>query len=669
LARDFLEFTFIFIGTRLKEPLFWHHIHRLMSATGFRAGQSFIVAPSFSANDARALSDKNIVPLEGTLTDFLDGLQASLGSSLPAVTVLEAQSDAISALRKTDLGDDVAHFADELFSLLVVNRRRLAASFPPIDPRVRPFYYGSEPTWRDILDGVPAQLEALDSIKAALESDAREILVHGPAGSGKTTLMMMAALDYATAHPEVLVLWCDKTSLFPRRLLSMLDERLTQPILVVMDDASRAADDLHSFIANTPAARTRLALCDRTNIYRRTPSLRGLEIDCTRRVARIAKSDVVPILQKLEQFGPWARLKTMSQEERECEIYEVAQRQLLVGLREATSGIGYDRIIADEYQRLESGYPLIAFNVVAVASMHRTPISVRTFRIAVEVLGLSWQECPSDLTEGLEEVVFRTGDYLHARHPYIAEHIAMHVIDEEDVLATVRAILHGIARLGVPVRQTAPGAEARLFAALTNHEFLRRRFARRSTQIVSLYESLGRHFGQDPLFIMHQALFEQTCGKEGLMNAINHIRTALDMWPTSYQILNAYANIHFDAAVNASGPAEALSIMEAASEVLEEQCEHPRTAAYALVGLCWGRISVLLQWWPEKAGDEWRALARRLQNTERHHAGNPEITRALREIPLMIARGRVAGDHARRRDPGHATGTRGRRRARRPSRR
>jgi hypothetical protein len=99
--------------------------------------------------------------------------------------------------------------------------------------------------------------------------------------------------------------------------------------------------------------------------------------------------------------------------------------------------------------------------------------------------------------------------------------------------------------------------------------------------------------------------------------------------------------IHFDVARRSNSAESALAIMEQATELLEEQTKNPENAAYALVGLARGRISVLQRWWPEKVSEEWRQLRPRLEVAAKEYRENPEIRKALHEIPFDIAKARA----------------------------
>ena len=69
---------------------------------------------------------------------------------------------------------------------------------------------------------------------------------------------------------------------------------------------------------------------------------------------RIRQSDVDPVLEKLERFGPWTRLEQMTITERRKELFEKSSRQLLIGLLETTSGIGFTQIIRRDYAEIGS---------------------------------------------------------------------------------------------------------------------------------------------------------------------------------------------------------------------------------------------------------------------------------------------------------------------------
>jgi hypothetical protein len=51
VARDFYKYTFIFIGTKLKEPLFYHQIEKYKAKTNSSDIRSYILIPELTPHD------------------------------------------------------------------------------------------------------------------------------------------------------------------------------------------------------------------------------------------------------------------------------------------------------------------------------------------------------------------------------------------------------------------------------------------------------------------------------------------------------------------------------------------------------------------------------------------------------------------------------------------
>ena len=63
---------------------------------------------------------------------------------------------------------------------------------------IRSFYKGFQPTWKDIIDDIPASLAILDDSYSFIneyKGTERVIPFIGPAGSGKTTLLMQLCYE------------------------------------------------------------------------------------------------------------------------------------------------------------------------------------------------------------------------------------------------------------------------------------------------------------------------------------------------------------------------------------------------------------------------------------------------------------------------------------------
>lgn len=636
-ASDFLQYTFLFIGTKLNEPLFRHQVDRLIRLKGQRPGTSYIVSPSFSENKRLQLADENIEALPGTTSELVQALVAALGPKVSMTQMLKLQHPNLQQLIAKVPAHELPKVAAQLDNLELVVPDQLRVRIPAAKPGVRDFYYGSEPTWRDILDEVPATLVCTTDLIKAVEGNSRVTLLHGPAGCGKSTAMMSSAYSYALRHPESFVIWVRRISDFPRDAISELCASGVNEVVVFVDDYAVHAGDIIKLLGRA-LKNLRFVISERSNLIPSSSGDYHVAENVAVRMSKLGAGDADALLLKLEQFGPWDRLGRISVHRRRKELEVIGDKQLLVGLREATQGIGYDKIVASEFERLQGAYAKSAYTVIALASMHRLDISTATFDLAMRALVRN-EEIPAKRLAGLEEVAFNDGGWFRVRHQILAEFTISRVVETRKVLNSLDAILKAHSRYGSPLRKYANKGEQRLFAALTNHDFLWRIFRDVKGEVLAVFAKWERAFANDGLFWLQYALFEERCGVANLEAAVNHIRTALRIYPESFQIINAYANIHFALALHSKTAEEALLLMEQATQSIRDQEFDTHTEAYTAVALAKGRIGVLKRWYPARVKDELREAEARLREVFRHDPKNRRVQDAINQLNLEAANG------------------------------
>ncbi len=264
-AQDFQRFTFLFVGTKLNEPLFRHHIDRLIAQTGHRPGTAYVVSPSFSDNRAMQLRAENIEPLVGGVEDLANGLTKSLGKRVTVSEVMRAQHPNLQQLIDRIPRAELAEVAGQLDQLELVDQEQLKKTIPPASEGVRSFYYGSEPTWRDVIDGVPAEGTGFRELVSAVEGTSATILLHGPAGSGKTTTLMMAAYAFASIRPQAFAIWVRGVTDFPKEAIEKLATSGVEEVVVFVDDFAVHAADLLELIRKGIKS-LRFVIADRSNL-------------------------------------------------------------------------------------------------------------------------------------------------------------------------------------------------------------------------------------------------------------------------------------------------------------------------------------------------------------------------------------------------------------------
>ena len=230
LARDFFRNTFFFIGTKLSEPLFFHQVERFRATVGSVEGESYVLTPSATPIEIGGLKELNLAHIAGTLEQFVAWLKVEFLEPPQPIDVAKRVYPQLEYLAKSSTPDKALRVFE---SVVRVGRVELSSHLRKIIPRhkVRDFYRGFKPTWRDILDGVPAELRGTQvAFKRILDVKPGEKLfvVYGPAGSGKSTALMQVGLRLAemSRYP---VYYLSEPIRDVRELLNALEESSKTP--------------------------------------------------------------------------------------------------------------------------------------------------------------------------------------------------------------------------------------------------------------------------------------------------------------------------------------------------------------------------------------------------------------------------------------------------------
>jgi len=272
-------------------------------------------------------------------------------------------------------------------------------------------------------------------------------------------------------------------------------------------------------------------VADRTNAWSRVSTEFNNVDKAIINVRWITRDDATRILKRLESFGDWSRMEKLSEERRIQEINENPKRQLLVALKEATTGRGFDDIINSEYASLVGDYERASCIYIALATMHNLRLSVQTFDT---LMGRRFGSVRMPRDANLEGIVTEEGGGLSLRHRVIADHLVRRVISRDDIADAIGDVMQAQARLGAPLRETAKAIEYRLFTRLTNHEFLLELFRRNPERMVSKFDENQAHYRPDFLFWLQLALFEFYSRKELRRRALDHIGIARNIYPDSF---------------------------------------------------------------------------------------------------------------------------------------
>lgn len=587
LAKDFFNFTFIFIGTKLNESLFYHHIERYRSLGHDGGPGSFLITPGVTEIKRTAFKAAGITHIDATIQDLANWITREFPNGYSAESAfigrnpqLQSRTGALTLAQPVMMG------------LEPVNRASIAQWIPSeASTRIRTFYQGFKPNWREIIDAVPAWLSAHEEFFLKLQKSRTDQLtvVEGSAGSGKTTLLMQMALAISDQ-------WGCPCFFVGQELhdlkgaVSHLEKVLTTPYYLFTDQLDEYADTLNVLFESKRYPKLRVIGSERSQIWgsRVAARLAGHHA-APYRMHLITEDDALKILVKLEAHGPWTRLGKLKPIERHHEIFRKSKRQLLIGLMEATSGKGFDEIIESEYLSLPTATLRRVVLFVGLATVHRLPMTIDF--LSSGLIKLKIKESPFQLIGLLQGIISRHDNLVVLRHPIYARRIFERYASQHEIGLTLTALLDSFASYQSPVVQHLPPPLNEVYRKNINHRFLTAIF-KRTEKVIELYQRFEKEFEPDGLYWLHYGLALRDVGQQE--QSLTMLRTARSAYPSEHTI-HAYAQQLFIVAKTVENIAKAETLVIEAVEILRGLHKQRRRQQdfYPIVLLSEGHVTAI----------------------------------------------------------------------------
>ncbi len=532
LIDDLYTRPVLFVGTLLEESPFHHYLElretRDRTIEEFRP-KSFLVCPNISPIRSATLKDRNILGIEASGKEFFSSLLEAVdiaelsvskvrGRVLPHVTI---------RLDTAELDEGIGRY----FDLIQPDR------LPPVKEfSAGQFFFGTEPSWNDIRsrhDGRRVIVTDLLTQIKAVSATFSCVVLHGPAGSGKTTTMMRAAQELASDGN--LVFYAKSLErLDLTRLLAVIKKHMGQRHFVFIDVMSRQLGSIDKVKkAMEECANLTLVLSDRSNAYfsrcQAITDLNPTEV----RMPDLCEADVIAILERLEHFGYLGVLKGVPRTEQVQAFMVRASKQLLVAMREATSGKGFNAILQSEFNELAQpaklAYTICCLAVAAgapgVYRRHLTPcLSSSEFKKASII---------NDMLRGVLVPANQTGTMLMPRHRLIAHWTAIDVVPAALKVEATTTFLKQISADIVPheIKRRSPAFVA--YRGMINLEHLYEMFNSDMELTIGIYEELRTYYGQDFLFWLQFGMAHARSGHLDI--AENYLNQSRALYPNSHQ--------------------------------------------------------------------------------------------------------------------------------------
>jgi len=596
LGIDFFRYTFLFIGTKLDESIFFQQVERYRDAAGAAEGESYLLVPSLSEIERTSLASQHVIHVPGDLAAFCAWLQSTFPVPSKPIDIAVARRPQLASVLFDAKSDaDQYHYAN-----LFQHVERIDTSLPAFQRTdsekhaIRDFYRGFKPTWSDIHEGVPAELattrEFAEFIKTAIGKQ-KLVVLYGPAGSGKSTLLMQAAYHIMrdTSTPVyVLTQPADNIG----EILNALDKAHSEPYVIFTDKLDSIAHELNGILKSHKLLRGTVVGSDRQNIWvGRTRDILGEFSGAPFKVSEIHELDAEAILRKVEQFGPWQRLRKLKPADRVHELVAKAKRQLLIGLLETTLGIGFEKLIEDDYKRLKSREERLFLTVVGLATVHRSSIQEALAHRALRHLGI--EKSVLQLLRLTAGIAVHINGALFVRHPVYARYLFEHVIDPSEIQGSIKALLAAFGAYRVPIAKYAGKNERYVFKSIVNHRFLREVLRGRDDLILDIFKSYEKVFQEDGMFWLHYGLALRESGEHE--EALSKLQTAYDAYPSG-QAEHALAQQKLILGTITDSRTKAYAMLDEAKETLNRLDQvRELSDAYPIVTLSEGHVAIVLK--------------------------------------------------------------------------
>jgi len=532
VASDFLQCVFIFIGTNLSEPVFYHQAERYKERAGISAPLSYVFSPTATPIQIAGFDSYGLRHIQATLDDFCYWLLSELPIIPSPTDIAQNRIPELRSFLAKKSEKEKLDYAALLKDVVVVSRQTLAQDTEALTSgTIRPFYKGFKPTWRDVIDNVPAELSQLsiilEKLKDTTPTENNLFAIVGPAGSGKSTLLKMLALALSDAGNKVYFLEIGSSNL--PRVIRELESLNTEKYYIFFERFDPIKEDIKR--VTTTVRRGIFVGAESQNIWHnRVASAFGSILTSVQELKEISETDVQPILDKIRSYGPWTRLSNLSPRQRKRELYDKSKRQLLIGLMETITGIGFEQIIVKDFESVVSNNDRLFFVLVCIATLHRTNLSISMAARTLSNLAVS--EPPIVVSSRLRGIVEIRNERFVARHPLYARKIIESVIDQELIVAAITALLQAFTVYPHPVVKSLDKNDATLFKSVINHNFLADVLRGDQRVIFSIYTQFEKPFENDGLFWLQYGLSKRTFGYN--IDAFEILQTAYNAYPSDH---------------------------------------------------------------------------------------------------------------------------------------
>ena len=539
--------------------------------------RSFALRPGFHQVEAQFWSDKyNVQLIDATAEEFLPQLTLTWLAHRRTVITYEERE-----LRQYHQVDDNTRFPKVAESYYHIRPEDCTGPAAP-----RKFFLGGEPTWPDIRDRIPPLRDAYPQVFEAILPDLVDpaqppsvYLVTGAAGTGKTTLLRSLAFYLAQEEQLPILIHIPDTPLNPNDLLPLVKTDQPQRIVLVVHHAAECIPALEIFLDGAIRLHlpVTLLLEERTNqwAFARTSRRKPLS-PISFELGSLSANEIALILAALEKHSALGRLTGLPRDVQVRHFESVADKELLVALRELTTGTNFDQIVRDEFACIPSDTGRRAY--LYVAALGQIDLHLR-YETLTRLLGIDFTQLRKEVflpTEGVLLDCEATGHSRHAagfrlraRHPVIAA-IVFHseAPDDNSKFSVLNDIISQL-DVGYP-------EDKRILDQMVRRHDLLQTLAEPAKRR-ALYDRFEVVFPDSPFVFQQRSILERDLNDAD--QSIRFARRAVALDPRNPTLLNTLGLALEFAARKAGSPLSRQKMLAEATRIFQEGIRnYPRDA-------------------------------------------------------------------------------------------
>ena len=314
------------------------------------------------------------------------------------------------------------------------------------------FYKGAQITWGGLLNNIDIQRVIWDEetlisfgdifTQYCLNDETKKlnlavnfILFGGNGGSGKTTILRRMAINISLNLENAIVLECPLGASISFSDIEITFRETKKNIFIFVDNAERILKHIANIIQKSRELGIPLTIFGAERLNQITDTS---NIDKIYHLKNLQDNEIESLITKLEYFNALYKLENLSHIERIQAFKSEAENQILVGLRSATEGKDFDKIIIDEYNNIQN---------IQAKNLYLWSCLLDCYNIYLPTsIGKKYTQCKTNKefriniiqkTQGVMDIhsIKDIGSCLKSRHKLISEIISKNElhIDEEFV--------------------------------------------------------------------------------------------------------------------------------------------------------------------------------------------------------------------------------------------